>query len=246
MADVGERKHSNDDDGKHAGNRRGAAGAPRIVKRGPAFPVIVDVSRNDRKGALFRRKHFFMIITGSSGSGKTNAVVALLLKPYRKKFDQILFMTPGGNHDDKVDKLKLPDDRFMDMDQLESVVATIEQSGKRRSLIVIDDATGSLSSAPTDMLANLTTRTHHLKTSIIIVTHSLGASTPSLFKRCWHVLCLTCVTERDIMGLQPYLKGGLDVDTVRRAYQYSQKSPRRPLFITEDGVTLVGFDQMEF
>ena len=229
-----------------AGKRRGAAGGPRIVKRGPAFPIIVDVSRNDRKGALFRRRHFFMIITGSSGSGKTNAVVALLLKPYRKKFDQIFFMTPGGGHDDKVDKLKLPDDRFMDMSELESVVATIEESDVRRSLIVIDDATGSLSSAPTDLLANLITRTHHLKTSIIIVTHSLGTSTPSLFKRSWHVLCLTGVTERDILALQPYLKGGLDVDTVRRAYNYSQKSPRRPLFIEETGRLFVGFDEMRF
>src|SRR5690349_9442667 len=101
------------------------------------------------------RYPFSMMITGSSGSGKTNLMINILTKMnlYGKYFHKIIVFSPtAGSTDDMYKQLKLPKENFvaaMTPAHLEAIIARrktqIEEKGiewvakNDRMIIILDD-----------------------------------------------------------------------------------------------------------
>ena len=72
--------------------------------------------RRAAKDQIMPRYPFSMMITGSSGSGKTNLMINILTKMnlYGKYFHKIIVFSPtAGSTDDMYKQLKLPKENFV-------------------------------------------------------------------------------------------------------------------------------------
>lgn len=111
--------------------------------------------RRAAKDQIMPRYPFSMMITGSSGSGKTNLMINILTKMnlYGKYFHRIIVFSPTtGSTDDMYKQLKLPKENFvsaMTPAHLEAIIqrrkTQIEEKGiewvakNDRMIIILDD-----------------------------------------------------------------------------------------------------------
>ena len=177
----------------------------------------------DKKGRsiappLMNTSHF-MIISGASGSGKTNLLVNLLKSnkmtkdkkhkmSYRKMFDKVVFVSPSANtiKDSPLEKIS-DDQKFEELnsqvfDLLEDIGEDAVEDNKH-NLLILDDVSSQLRSRENEKILNQTIKNRrHKNLSIWIVGHKVTDLAPSLRSNASMIILFKPKTNKEINTIQ--------------------------------------------
>lgn len=122
------------------------------------------VNSNDKKlnvpYPLPNHNHFFTLLIGTAGSGKTSLLSNLLEGPYARQFDNIYWFSPSAHTLPKKFREKLADERvYPSLDNLEEVIED-QKSGEETALFVFDDCVKMISEKVKDMMSLAFNRRH--------------------------------------------------------------------------------------
>jgi hypothetical protein len=140
------------------------------------------INPNDKKldvpSPLPNHNHFFMLLVGTAGSGKTSLLSNLLTGPYKGKFDNIFFFSPSAHTLPKNFREKLSDERvFNNLDNLQAVIEDLKSSDET-ALFVFDDSVKQIAEKEnTKLMMNLAFNRRHIGKgcSMIIITQKVRA-----------------------------------------------------------------------
>ena len=140
------------------------------------------------KSGVLPKFPFSLMLSGSSGSGKTNLMTNILIKPnlYGGYFHYIVVYSPTANkYDDSYKALKLPDENFIEEfgpESLENLINSrkqlidekgIEWVGKNsRVLIILDDIIANRDFLESQTALTLFALLRHYLCAIIVMTQS--------------------------------------------------------------------------
>ena len=177
----------------------------------------------DKKGRsiappLINTSHF-MIISGASGSGKTNLLVNLLKSnkmtkdkkhkmSYRKMFDKVIFVSPSSHtiKDSPLEKIS-DDQKFLELnhevfDLLEDIGEDAVEENKH-NLLILDDVSSQLRSRDNEKILNQTIKNRrHKNLSIWIVGHKVTDLAPSLRSNASMIILFKPKTNKEINTIQ--------------------------------------------
>ena len=185
--------------------------------------MICDKCITDAKGRsvaapLMDTSHFY-IISGASGSGKSNLIVNLLKsnkttkdkkhkKSYRNAFDNIILVSPSA-HTIKDSPLEnISDDQKFDSlsDEVFDLVDLMTEDSieeNKHTLLILDDISSQLRTKDNEKKLNqLIKNRRHLNLSIWIVTHKVTDAPPSLRSNANLIFLFKPKTTREIDTIQ--------------------------------------------
>ena len=185
--------------------------------------MACDKCIKDKKGVgiaypLMNTSHFY-IISGASGSGKTNLLVNLLKSnrktkdkksklSYRKMFNKIIFVSPSAHTiDDKIIE-KIPDDqKFTELgEEVFDMVDELTEDGvedNEQTLLILDDVSSQLRTRENEKVLNQTVKNRrHKNLSIWIVGHKITDLAPSLRSNANMIFLFKPKTMKEINAIQ--------------------------------------------
>jgi len=185
--------------------------------------MICDKCITDAKGRsvaapLMDTSHFY-IISGASGSGKSNLIVNLLKsnkttkdkkhkKSYRNAFDNIILVSPSA-HTIKDSPLEnISDDQKFDSisEDMFDLIDSMTEDGveeNKHTLLILDDVSSQLRTKENEkMLNQLVKNRRHLNLSIWIVTHKVTDASPALRSNANLIFLFKPKTTREINTIQ--------------------------------------------
>ena len=179
---------------------------------------ITDSKCRSVAAPLMQTSHFY-IISGASGSGKSNLIVNLLKsnkttkdkkhkKSYRNAFDNIILVSPSA-HTIKDSPLEnISDDQKFDsisedmFDLIDSMTDDAIQENKH-TLLILDDVSSQLRLKENEKKLNhLIKNRRHLNLSIWIVTHKSTDASPALRSNANLIFLFKPKTTREIDTIQ--------------------------------------------
>ena len=204
-------------------------------------------------------KPFRMLIAGSSGSGKTNFLVNLLVKKFIY-YENVIFFSKTLQDDrkyeiirtyfemvkDKVDemnaKLSKSGDtnrhefNYMMVDDVNQLPKLDDRSKiKPHTLIVLDDAVNEIRENKQfhDFCSRAFSYVRHRKSSIIIITQKLEKAIPTFIRsNTTHFIIFGHQTLPSITDLTNYLP--LEYDEIKQMFEKNIKNPHDFFVITKD------------
>jgi len=185
--------------------------------------MICDKCITDAKGRsvaapLMDTSHFY-IISGASGSGKSNLIVNLLKsnkttkdkkhkKSYRNAFDNIILVSPSAHtiKDSPLENIS-NDQKFDSISEevFELVDSMTEDSiqENKHTLLILDDISSQLRMKENEKILNqLIKNRRHLNLSIWIVTHKSTDASPALRSNANLIFLFRPKTTREIDTIQ--------------------------------------------
>jgi len=185
--------------------------------------MICDKCITDAKGRsvaapLMDTSHFY-IISGASGSGKSNLIVNLLKsnkttkdkkhkKSYRNAFDNIILVSPSAHtiKDSPLENIS-NDQKFDSISEevFELVDSMTEDSiqENKHTLLILDDISSQLRMKENEKILNqLIKNRRHLNLSIWIVTHKVTDASPALRSNANLIFLFRPKTTREIDTIQ--------------------------------------------
>lgn len=186
--------------------------------------------------------HFFMVVCGRAGSGKTSVATSLLTSRgkkaiYKKVFDNIIIIMPKNslNSLDNNHPFKRHDKVYHDMDEetLDEIKENVEEWSEdgENTLLFIDDMASSLKNKTVaNMLNNFINNRRHLHLSIMLLTQYLNSIPLPVRRNISHLIMFkpTNKKETDIIFSELIF---LPKDDYENILQYSYKSKHDFLFI---------------
>lgn len=186
--------------------------------------MACDKCIKDKKGIgiaypLMNSSHFY-IISGASGSGKTNLLVNLLKSnrktkdkmnklSYRKMFNKIIFVSPSAHTiDDKIIERIPEDQKFTELnDEVFDMVEDITEDGvdnDEHTLLILDDVSSQLRTPKENerMLTQIVKNRRHKNLSIWIVGHKITDLAPSLRSNANMIFLFKPKTMKEITAIQ--------------------------------------------
>ena len=162
---------------------------------------------------------FFNIISGASGSGKTNLIVNLLRSnkftkdkkrklSYRKMFDKIVFVSPSADtiKDSPLEKIA-DDQKFTELN--EEVFDLLDEIGEdavddgKHNLVILDDVSSQLRTRENEKRLNqIIKNRRHKNLSIIVVAHKATDLSPALRSNASLIFLFKPKTMREINTIQ--------------------------------------------
>ena len=179
---------------------------------------ITDSKCRSVAAPLMQTSHFY-IISGASGSGKSNLIVNLLKsnkttkdkkhkKSYRNAFDNIILVSPSA-HTIKDSPLEnISDDQKFDSisdDMFDLIDSMTEDSIQENThtLLILDDVSSQLRLKENEKKLNhLIKNRRHLNLSIWIVTHKVTDASPALRSNANLIFLFRPKTTREIDTIQ--------------------------------------------
>ena len=179
---------------------------------------ITDAKGRSVAAPLMDTSHFY-IISGASGSGKSNLIVNLLKsnkttkdkkhkKSYRNAFDNIILVSPSA-HTIKDSPLEnISDDQKFDSlsDEVFDLVDLMTEDSieeNKHTLLILDDISSQLRTKDNEKKLNqLIKNRRHLNLSIWIVTHKVTDAPPSLRSNANLIFLFKPKTTREIDTIQ--------------------------------------------
>ena len=176
--------------------------------------MACDKCIKDNKGRsiaqpLMATSHFY-IISGASGSGKTNLLVNLLRSSkitkdkksklsYRKMFDKIIFVSPSAHTISESPLEELNDDVF---DLVDSISDDAVDDDKH-NLLILDDVSSQLRTRENEKTLNqIIKNRRHKNLSIWIVGHKATDLSPSLRSNANMIFLFKPKTNKEINTIQ--------------------------------------------
>jgi len=179
---------------------------------------ITDAKGRSVAAPLMQTSHFY-IISGASGSGKSNLIVNLLKsnkttkdkthkKSYRNMFNNIILVSPSA-HTIKDSPLEnISDDQKFDSlsDEVFELVDSMTEDSveeNKHTLLILDDVSSQLRMKENEKRLNqLIKNRRHLNLSIWIVTHKVTDASPALRSNANLIFLFKPKTTREINTIQ--------------------------------------------
>jgi len=179
---------------------------------------ITDAKGRSVAAPLMQTSHFY-IISGASGSGKSNLIVNLLKsnkttkdkthkKSYRNMFNNIILVSPSA-HTIKDSPLEnISDDQKVDSisDEVFDLVDLMTEDSveeNKHTLLILDDVSSQLRMKENEKRLNqLIKNRRHLNLSIWIVTHKVTDASPALRSNANLIFLFKPKTTREINTIQ--------------------------------------------
>jgi len=179
---------------------------------------ITDSKCRSVAAPLMQTSHFY-IISGASGSGKSNLIVNLLKsnkttkdnkhkKSYRNMFNNIILVSPSA-HTIKDSPLEnISDDQKFDSisDEVFDLVDLMTEDSveeNKHTLLILDDVSSQLRMKENEKRLNqLIKNRRHLNLSIWIVTHKVTDASPALRSNANLIFLFKPKTTREINTIQ--------------------------------------------
>ena len=179
---------------------------------------ITDSKCRSVAAPLMQTSHFY-IISGASGSGKSNLIVNLLKsnkttkdkkhkKSYRNAFDNIILVSPSAHtiKDSPLENIS-NDQKFDSISEevfelVDSMTDDAIQENKH-TLLILDDISSQLRMKENEKILNqLIKNRRHLNLSIWIVTHKVTDASPALRSNANLIFLFRPKTTREIDTIQ--------------------------------------------
>lgn len=166
---------------------------------------------------LFPLHPFCLYIPSSRGSGKTTLIVYLITHPYLRFFNRIYIFSPTAKEDVAFKKIKLDESRvyanYTDM-FFNNVVEEIKSNPDERSLIIVDDMTGTSIMTKNNSLTQFLFRHRHIPndyigTSIIIASHQYKAVSPNIRNNFTDIIIFKSFSDKELEVIGEDNKGKL-------------------------------------
>jgi hypothetical protein len=167
---------------------------------------------------LMATSHFY-IISGASGSGKTNLLINLLKSnkqtkdkkhklSYRKMFDKVIFVSPSAHtiKDSPLEKIA-DNQKFTELDQevfdlVEEITDEAVEDNKH-NLLILDDVSSQLRSRENEKTLNqIIKNRRHKNLSIWVVGHKVTDLSPALRSNASMIFLFKPKTNREINTIQ--------------------------------------------
>jgi len=179
---------------------------------------ITDAKGRSVAAPLMDTSHFY-IISGASGSGKSNLIVNLLKsnkttkdkkhkKSYRNAFDNIILVSPSA-HTIKDSPLEnISDDQKFDSisEDMFDLIDSMTEDGveeNKHTLLILDDVSSQLRTKENEkMLNQLVKNRRHLNLSIWIVTHKVTDAPPSMRSNANLIFLFNPKTNKEVLTIQ--------------------------------------------
>jgi len=179
---------------------------------------ITDAKGRSVAAPLMKTSHFY-IISGASGSGKSNLIINLLKstnttkdkkhkKSYRNAFDNIILVSPSA-HTIKDSPLEnISDDQKFDAitDEVFDLVEFMTEDGvedNKHTLLILDDVSSQLRTKENEKKLNqLIKNRRHLNLSIWIVTHKVTDAPPSMRSNANLIFLFKPKTNKEVLTIQ--------------------------------------------
>jgi len=167
---------------------------------------------------LMNTSHFY-IISGASGSGKTNLIVNLLKSnklskdkkhklSYSKMFNKIVFVSPSANtiKDSPLDKIA-DDQKFTELNEevfdLIDDISDDAVDDNKFNLLILDDVSSQLRTKENEKKLNqIIKNRRHKNLSVWIIGHRVNDFSPSLRSNANMIFCFSPKTRREIDTIQ--------------------------------------------
>jgi hypothetical protein len=181
--------------------------------------------------------HFFSILSGTCGSGKTNLLMSLIAqrkKNYYKQFDKIFIFSPSLNTVSK--KIHLPDEQLipsLDMDILDEIIAQQEEDNSEDVLIIIDDLVSSIVKNSKALLRLIYNR-RHLNCSIFITTQKYNKISLDLRTAASSIYLFKVSNKAELRSIKDEIGIGLDEDQFQELLVATYKKPYDFLYVKLD------------
>ena len=180
--------------------------------------AICDSKKRSVAEPLMKTSHFY-IISGASGSGKSNLIVNLLKstkttkdkkhkKSYRNAFDNIILVSPSAHtiKDSPLENIS-DDQKFNSIseDMFDMVVSVTDDAveDNQHTLLILDDVSSQLRLKENEkLLTQLVKNRRHLNLSIWIVGHKVTDLSPALRSNANLLFIFKGKTTREIETIQ--------------------------------------------
>jgi|TARA_R110000803_G_scaffold32664_6_gene71818 hypothetical protein len=179
---------------------------------------ITDSKGRSVAAPLMKTSHFY-IISGASGSGKSNLIINLLKstkttkdkkhkKSYRNMFDNVILVSPSAHtvKDSPLENIS-DDQKFNSIseDMFDLVDSMTEDAVEddKHTLLILDDVSSQLRLKENEKLLNqLVKNRRHLNLSIWVVTHKVTDAPPSLRSNANLIYLFKPKTNKEINTIQ--------------------------------------------
>jgi energy-coupling factor transporter ATP-binding protein EcfA2 len=166
---------------------------------------------------LMATSHFY-IISGASGSGKTNLLINLLKSnkqtkdkktklSYRKMFDKVIFVSPSAHtiKDSPLEKIA-DDQKFLELnEEVFDLVDNISDEAVEdnvHNLLILDDVSSQLRGANEKPLNQIIKNRRHKNLSIWVVGHKVTDLSPALRSNASMLFLFKPKTNKEIAAIQ--------------------------------------------
>lgn len=166
---------------------------------------------------LMATSHFY-IISGASGSGKTNLLINLLKSnkqtkdkktklSYRKMFDKVIFVSPSAHtiKDSPLEKIA-DDQKFVELnEEVFDLVDNISDEAVEdnvHNLLILDDVSSQLRGANEKPLNQIIKNRRHKNLSIWVVGHKVTDLSPALRSNASMLFLFKPKTNKEIAAIQ--------------------------------------------
>ena len=193
---------------------------------------ITDAKGRSVANPLMDTSHFY-IISGASGSGKSNLIINLLKsnsttkdkkhkKSYRNMFDNIILVSPSAHTIKNSPLENISDEQKFDsisedMFDLVDLMTDDAIQENKHTLLILDDVSSQLRMKENEKILNqLIKNRRHLNLSIWLVTHKVTDAPPSMRSNANLIFLFRPKTAREI-------------DTIQSEYMLMSKSQAESL-----------------
>lgn len=203
--------------------------------------------RASMKSGILPQFPFSFMLSGSSGSGKTNLLINLLTEDnmYHKYFHYIIVYSPtAGKYDDSYKKLGLPPENFVESfgpKELEELIKVrkelidkkgIEWVGKNsRVLIILDDIIANRAFLESQTALTLFALLRHYLCSIVVMMQSYNKLPRALRLNCNAIAVFPSTQSEVEVLIKEITPAGLSKREFEKVIDYATKDKYNFLYI---------------